>query len=205
MYENPADESRAPELWSNSALWLKLEQLISLHTVTIQDLQQQMRDLSECEEFIKDDWFKDAPKDLDRIAELFDQEMVKPTANLSDLLYKSVEIRDSRHSLQLGTSMWRLSWITFIFLPLTFMAGVFGMNVDIFQPEDNHFPGLKWYFIVSIPFMEFEGQSFHCCTPHGTAYYEQWYLSGKCWPFAIIHPMKNSNESVWGKLADTFN
>lgn len=153
VYENPADESRAPELWSTSALWLKLEQLISMHTVTVKDLQQQMRDLSESEEFIKTDWFKDTPSDLERIAELFDQEMVKPTSNLSDLLYKSVEIRDSRHSLQLGTSMWRLSWITFIFLPLTFMGTVFGMNVDIFQPEQGPFPSFKWYFIVSIPFM----------------------------------------------------
>jgi Mg2+ and Co2+ transporter CorA len=153
VYENPADESRAPELWSNSAMWLKLEQLITLHTVTVKDLQQQMRDLSDCEEFIKDDWVRDTPADLERIADQFDQEMVKPTANLSDLLYKSVEIRDSRHSLQLGLSMWRLSWITFIFLPLTFMGTIFGMNVDIFQPADGNFPGLKWYFIISIPFM----------------------------------------------------
>jgi Mg2+ and Co2+ transporter CorA len=153
VYENPADESRAPELWSNSAMWLKLEKLISLHTVTVNDLQQQMRDLSESEEFIKEDWFKDTPADLERIAKLFDEEMVKPTANLSDLLYKSVEIRDSRHSLQLGTSMWRLSWITFIFLPLTFMVGFFGMNVDVFQPEDSHFPSIKWYFVAAIPLM----------------------------------------------------
>ena len=55
-------------------------------------------------------------------------------------MYKSVEIRDSRQSLQLSISMWRLSWITFIFLPLTFTVGVFGMNVDVF--ENN--PSLKW-------------------------------------------------------------
>jgi Mg2+ and Co2+ transporter CorA len=153
VYENPADESRAPELWGNSAMWLKLEQLISLHTVTVKDLQQQMREMSECEEFVKTDWFRDTPADLERVAELFDQEMVKPTANLSDLLYKSVGIRDSRQSLQLGTSMWRLSWITFIFLPLTFMATLFGMNVAVFQPEEGPYPSFKWYFIVSIPFM----------------------------------------------------
>ena len=54
---------------------------------------------------------------------------MRPTDSLNDLLYKSVEIRDSRHSLQLNTSLWRLSWITFIFLPLTFIVGFFGMNV----------------------------------------------------------------------------
>ena len=82
-------------------------------------------------------------------------------------MYKSVEIRDSRHGLQLNTSMWRLSWITFIFLPLTFIVGFFGMvryklhpviyvtislhsqNVDTFSGD----PSIKWYFIVAVPLM----------------------------------------------------
>lgn len=28
IYESPADESRAPELWHNSSLWLKVERLL---------------------------------------------------------------------------------------------------------------------------------------------------------------------------------
>lgn len=48
--------------------------------------------------------------------------------------------------------MWRLSWITFIFLPLTFTVGFFGMNVDIFSQEENN-PPLKWWFIVSVPIL----------------------------------------------------
>ena len=55
-------------------------------------------------------------------------------------MYKSISIRDARQSLELNTSMWRLSWITFIFLPLTFLAGVFGMNVS----ELTSNPPLKW-------------------------------------------------------------
>ena len=64
-------------------------------------------------------------------------------------MYKSVGIRDSRHGLQLNTSMWRLSWVTFIFLPLTFTVGFFGMNVDTFTNN----PSIKWYFIVAIAMM----------------------------------------------------
>ena len=45
--------------------------------------------------------------------------------------------------------MWRLSWITFIFLPLTFLVGFFGMNVDIF----SNYPSIKWYFVAAVPFM----------------------------------------------------
>jgi hypothetical protein len=68
-------------------------------------------------------------------------------------MYKSVGIRDARHSLQLGLSMWRLSWITFIFLPLTFIGGFFGMNVDIFQPAGTTYPSIKWYFAAAVPLM----------------------------------------------------
>jgi Mg2+ and Co2+ transporter CorA len=64
-------------------------------------------------------------------------------------MYKSVSIRDARLSLELNASLWRLSWITFIFLPLTFLVGFFGMNVDMF----NDRPSLKWYFITAVPFM----------------------------------------------------
>src|SRR5436305_4086366 len=48
-------------------------------------------------------------------------------------------------------SMWRLSWITFIFLPLTFIVGFFGMNVDTFAKN----PSIKWYFIAAVPFVRF--------------------------------------------------
>lgn len=68
-------------------------------------------------------------------------------------MYKSVGIRDARHSLQLGLSMWRLSWITFIFLPLTFIGGFFGMNVDLFQPSGSGYPSIKWYFVAAVPLM----------------------------------------------------
>jgi len=68
-------------------------------------------------------------------------------------MYKSVGIRDARHSLQLGLSMWRLSWITFIFLPLTFIGGFFGMNVDAFQPSGTGYPSIKWYFVAAVPLM----------------------------------------------------
>ena len=45
--------------------------------------------------------------------------------------------------------MWRLSWITFVFLPLTFLVGFFGMNVDTFMND----PSIKWYFVAAVPMM----------------------------------------------------
>ncbi|KAM7217595.1 hypothetical protein V8F06_006979 [Rhypophila decipiens] len=85
----------------------------------------------------------DVIKTMERCLVQVQDDLIKPTTNLLDMLYKSVAIRDARLSLELNASLWRLSWITFIFLPLTFLSGFFGMNVDLFS--DN--PSIKWYFI----------------------------------------------------------
>ena len=121
----PADESRAPELWVNSSQWLKAERLISIHANIVKEMQLSLHEMSADQ--AEDNWLDSSSADFERISALIQEDLVKPTATLADLMYKSVEIRDSRHGLQLNTSMWRLSWITFIFLPLTFMVGFFGM------------------------------------------------------------------------------
>jgi CorA-like Mg2+ transporter protein len=180
IYEQPADETRAPELWRNSSLWLQLEKLTTSHMSVVRDMRVRLRELvsditttapnanttantntntntpSPINDVVstslplnEDDWLEEMPQDFDRIATTISEDLTKPTQALISLLYQSVSIRDSRLSLQLNTSMWRLSWITFIFLPLTFMVGFFGMNVDTF----NNHPSVKWYFIVSVPFM----------------------------------------------------
>lgn len=148
IYEVPADETRAPELWTNSSMWLKLERLISIHSAVVKETQSHLRELTG-ELVVEDDWLETGTSDMERLSNMVQEELVKPTASLADLMYKSVEIRDSRHSLQLNTSMWRLSWITFIFLPLTFLVGFFGMNVDTFKQD----PNIRWYFIAAVPMM----------------------------------------------------
>ena len=146
IYDGPADESRAPELWTNSNMWLKAERLVAIHVALVREMQTNLRELTGDSE---DNWLEASPDDMQKLTELVQDDLVKPTANLADLMYKSVEIRDSRHSLQLNTSLWRLSWITFIFLPLTFLSTFFGMNVDTFQPD----PSIKYYFVSAVPLM----------------------------------------------------
>ncbi|MCJ1308677.1 hypothetical protein MMC25_002331 [Agyrium rufum] len=148
IYEQPADESRAPELWYNSSIWLKIERLMILHSDMIRECQANLREITD-DEAVDDTWLEESPGEFERYNSLVQEDLVKPTTNLSDLMYKSVEIRDSRHSIQLSMSMWRLSWITFIFLPLTFIVGFFGMNVDTFSGD----PSIKWYFISTVPMM----------------------------------------------------
>ena len=109
IYEQPADESRAPELWTNSSMWLKVERLVAIHVAVLKEMQTNLGEfLGEPE--IDDNWLEASPGDMEKIAELVQEDLIKPTANLADLMYKSVGIRDSRHGLQLSTSMWRLRY-----------------------------------------------------------------------------------------------
>jgi len=148
IYEEPADETRAPELWTNASCWLKVERLAGLHTNMAKEMQSSLRELTS-EPMVEDTWLGSSPNDMERLEKLVQEDLVKPTANLADLMYKSVGIRDSRHSLQLNTSMWRLSWITFVFLPLTFIVGFFGMRVQTFANDIS----IKWYFVAAAPMM----------------------------------------------------
>ncbi|KAH7118817.1 hypothetical protein B0J11DRAFT_77552 [Dendryphion nanum] len=147
IYENPADESRAPELWTNSSLWLKVERLMYIHVEMVKEMRNHLKQLVRFDPTEDEPWLSGSSEEFAKLITQIREGVVKPTANLSDLMYKSVGIRDARHSLQLGLSMWRLSWITFIFLPLTFVCGFFGMNVDAF--ENN--PSIKWWFVATIP------------------------------------------------------
>ncbi|OAF98488.1 ankyrin, partial [Paraphaeosphaeria sporulosa] len=56
-----------------------------------------------------------------------------------------VSINEAHRSTSIATSMKRLSWITFIFLPAMFTSSLFGMNVDILQSN----PDWRWYLLFS--------------------------------------------------------
>ncbi|KAH5139488.1 hypothetical protein HBI56_226600 [Parastagonospora nodorum] len=149
IYENPADESRAPELWKNSAQWLKVERLLYIHADLCREMKGHLHELANGDPKDDEQWLGSVPDELDKLTGQWERDIIGPTSSLSDLMYKSVGIRDARHSLQLGLSMWRLSWITFIFLPLTFTVGFFGMNVNTFAEN----PPIKWWFITSFPIL----------------------------------------------------
>ncbi|KAL8703884.1 MAG: hypothetical protein Q9201_002935 [Fulgogasparrea decipioides] len=139
IYEQPADESRAPELWKNASNWLKVERLVNIHSNVVKEMQTNLQELAN-DSMVEENWLDKCPSDMERIGILVQEDLVKPTDSLNDLMYKSVEIRDSRHSLQLNT---------IIFLPLTFIVGFFGMNVDTFSGD----PSIKWYFVSAVPLM----------------------------------------------------
>ena len=129
IYENPADESRADEIWNNSSNWLKIERLAISHSNIVRQLNLNLREL--VDSAAENPWLDASVQELGNIVTRIQENLIKTTDSLSDLLYKSVGIRDTRHSLELSYSMWRLSWITFVFLPLTFTVGFFGTCLSL--------------------------------------------------------------------------
>lgn len=130
-------------------MWLKVERLIYIHADLAEEMRGHLHELAGEDPREDEPWLGSAPEDIQKLTGQWERDIIGPTTALSDLMYKSVGIRDSRDSLQLGLSMWRLSWITFIFLPLTFTVGFFGMNVDTFESN----PSIKWWFISSVPIL----------------------------------------------------
>lgn len=46
IYEKPTDETRAPELWANSSLWLKVEKLMFLHIDIVKEMSVRLNELT---------------------------------------------------------------------------------------------------------------------------------------------------------------
>ena len=81
IYEEPADESRAPELWTNSSWWLKVERLVSIHSNLVKEMQLNLHELSE--QALEDNWLESSTGDMERISDLVQEDLVKPTASLA--------------------------------------------------------------------------------------------------------------------------
>ena len=147
IWSKPADSSRAREVWSMSQRLHTMLKHINRHATLIGGFQEDFRAFAERSE--EQSWLEPVLDEFKQLSDTIHVDYVQPLEHMIDLMYKSVTIRDSRQSLELNASLWRLSWITFVFLPLTFLCGFFGMNVDIF----HHDPSIKWYFASAVPLL----------------------------------------------------
>jgi hypothetical protein len=82
IYENPADESRAPELWGNSNIWLKVEKLLSLQLSAVNNFKEYLKEIAMDDR----DFFHESPEQFNRVQTLIDEDLLKPTTNLNDLV-----------------------------------------------------------------------------------------------------------------------
>ncbi|KAI9892610.1 MAG: hypothetical protein M1814_001303 [Vezdaea aestivalis] len=151
IYSSPDDETRATELWTNSYNWMKIEKLAGNHFDASMQFERFLIDMLNFNSANEDQssWLPAIQLEWQRISNFVQEGLVKPTANLADLMYKSVGFRDTRLNLELSTSVWRLTWIATIFLPLTFVSSVFSMQISLLADP----PSIKWYFVVAVPMM----------------------------------------------------
>lgn len=70
IYEQPADETRAPELWKNASNWLKLERLVNIHTNVVKEMQNNLQELAS-DTTVENDWLDKCPGDMERIGVLY--------------------------------------------------------------------------------------------------------------------------------------
>jgi Mg2+ and Co2+ transporter CorA len=93
--------------------------------------------------------------EIDRLtAELQTQE--RRLKNVMALVFSSVNIIDSKYMRQMteaavrdSAAMKQIAYLTMVFLPATFAAGIFGMNVNEITPLTN---GSLWqYLALAIP------------------------------------------------------
>ncbi|KAL9618538.1 MAG: hypothetical protein Q9204_008391 [Flavoplaca sp. TL-2023a] len=127
VYEKPADDSRTNAVWSVSKQLLQAERLLKFQILLLENIQNDFGSLLQAEA-LPVDWLRSNLDEFKRLSSEVEETLKKPTAQMVDLMYKSISIRDARQSLQLNTSLWRISWLTFIFLPLTFLSSFFGMK-----------------------------------------------------------------------------
>ncbi|KAI0112559.1 hypothetical protein GGR51DRAFT_45867 [Nemania sp. FL0031] len=73
------------------------------------------------------------------------RELLERSQTIIQLEFNLASILEARRSTSTNRSLKRLTWVTFVFLPLLFVASLFGMNVDILSDD----PSWWWYFPIA--------------------------------------------------------
>ncbi|KAI0871177.1 hypothetical protein GGS24DRAFT_472221 [Hypoxylon argillaceum] len=79
------------------------------------------------------------------------RELSEKAQSLIGLEFNLASILEARRSTSTNRSLKRLTWVTFVFLPLLFVSSLFGMNVDIL----SHDPSWWYYFPIAGGFLLF--------------------------------------------------
>jgi hypothetical protein len=132
-------------------------------------------------------------------AELNTQE--RRLKNVMDLVFSSVNITDSRYMRQMteatvrdSAAMKQIAYLTMVFLPATFAAGIFGMNVGEISPGTNGTVGQ--YLAVALPLTTFTAwiiiafQSKYIFPP-GTGF-----LMRLAWPLFLFRTMMSRKRTT---------
>ncbi|KAK1144042.1 hypothetical protein N8T08_005952 [Aspergillus melleus] len=136
------DELLIDTVAENMLIWTRIQGTLAEQLSQAREFVSQYQRFSETRQFSEqinrkiDSLERDVSSQIDKLEQTF--------RDLLQIEFAWTSINEAHRSTSLAASMKRLSWITFIFLPLTFASSLFGMNVDILA--DN--PSWRWYPLV---------------------------------------------------------
>lgn len=146
---NGRDSELIRDLLLDARLWGWLRKLSEGQTLTLRTFERKYRSWTVLHEEGKEETEKKLRLFRREINSLTDQMGLKlkgleaASQELIQLEFNLTSIAEAQKSTSTNVSMKRLSWITFIFLPLMFISSLFGMNVDILKSN----PGW-WIYII---------------------------------------------------------
>ncbi|KAF5662034.1 metal ion transmembrane transporter [Fusarium circinatum] len=89
---------------------------------------------------------EDITPDIEEVIEQMG-ELQERTDRLTTMVVAAISIADSHRSLEESSNVARLTWLATIFIPLSFITGLFSMQEDIAKLQVT----FGWYFACAIP------------------------------------------------------
>lgn len=83
------------------------------------------------------------------------QQLHAQSSEAINVLMNSVSIADSRQQMREGERIGKLTFVTFIFAPLSFTTSFFGMNVRLLVGADNARASVLVWVAVTLPLLAF--------------------------------------------------
>ncbi|KAH7356162.1 cora-like Mg2+ transporter protein-domain-containing protein [Pyrenochaeta sp. MPI-SDFR-AT-0127] len=91
--------------------------------------------------------FEDIVPDFRRILAAIN-ELQERVDRLSGIVMSEISIEDSRRGLEENHNVARITWLATMFIPLTFVSGLYSMNDSIAELKATY----GWYFLTAVPF-----------------------------------------------------
>ncbi|CAG5183779.1 uncharacterized protein ALTATR162_LOCUS10750 [Alternaria atra] len=91
--------------------------------------------------------FEDIVPDFKRVLAAVN-ELQERVDRLTSIVTSEISIEDSRRGLEENHNMARLTWLATIFIPLTFISGLYSMNESVSALKTTY----GWYFLTAVPF-----------------------------------------------------
>jgi Mg2+ and Co2+ transporter CorA len=91
--------------------------------------------------------FEDIVPDFRRVLTAIN-ELHERVDRLTSIVTSEISIEDSRRGFKESHNMARITWLATVFIPLTFVAGLYSMNESVSALKETY----GWYFLTAVPF-----------------------------------------------------